>query len=103
MHGGHRSHVTKLKELIVKKSIIKWIAIAAVMASGQAFAAADDDAWIAKCVKDNAKEGAKDEVVKKYCTCMNSKMDANETQSITKWEKTHPDEMKACEKEAGWK
>lgn len=103
MHGGHRSHVTKLKELIVKKSIIKWIAIAAVMASGQAFAAADDDAWIAKCVKDNAKEGAKDEVVEKYCICMNGKMDANETKSITEWEKTHPDEMKACEKIAGWK
>jgi len=87
----------------VKTSIIKWMAVAAVMVSGQAFAGADDDAWIAKCVKDNAKEGAKADVVKKYCTCMNSKMDDNETKSITQWEKTHPDEMKACEKVAGWK
>lgn len=87
----------------MKKSIFKWFVIAAVMASGQAFAGSDDDAWIAKCVKDNAKEGATASVVKKYCTCMNGKMDDNETKSISNWEKTHPYEMKACEKEAGWK
>ncbi|MES2264835.1 MAG: hypothetical protein V4724_40580 [Pseudomonadota bacterium] len=86
----------------MKKSIIKWVAIAAVMVSGQAFAGADDDAWIARCVRDNAKEGATEAVVKKYCSCMNNKMDDNETKSITAWEKSHPKEMKACEKEAGW-
>jgi len=34
---------------------------------------------------------------------MNEKMDNNESQSITQWEKTHATERKACDKEAGWK
>ncbi len=94
----------------MQKSMIAFAAIAAIFVSGQTFAgakgggaAADDAAWIAQCVKDNAKEGAPAEVVEKYCTCMNNKMDDNETKSISSWEKTHPDEMKACDKEAGWK
>ena len=87
----------------MKKAIIKLVAFSAILASGYAFAGADDDAWINKCVKDNAKEGATPAVVKKYCTCMNNKMDDNETKSVSNWERTHPDEMKACEKEAGWK
>lgn len=87
----------------MKSWIIKSMAIAALAASGAAFAGADDAKWIGQCVKDNANEGAKAEVVKKYCTCMNSKMDDNETKSISSWEKTHPDERKACEKQSGWK
>lgn len=85
------------------KLLGKLIAVAALVVSGVAMADADDDAWINKCVKDNANEGAKAEVVKKYCTCMNNKMDDNEKKSITAWERTHPDEMKACEKQSGWK
>ena len=53
-------------------------------------------------MKDN-KGGASDEVILKYCTCMNEKMDNNESQSITQWEKTHVAERKACDKESGWK
>jgi hypothetical protein len=87
----------------MKKSMVQWIAVAALAVSSQVFAGADDEAWIAQCAKDNAKEGATAEVVKKYCTCMNGKMDDSETKSISEWEQTHPDEMKACEKEAGWK
>jgi hypothetical protein len=34
---------------------------------------------------------------------MNGKMSSDETKSITAWEKTHPAEMAACDKEAGWK
>jgi hypothetical protein len=34
---------------------------------------------------------------------MNGKMDANETLSVSSWEKTHPTEQAACDKEAGWK
>jgi len=33
---------------------------------------------------------------------MNNKMTDEETQSITEWEKAHPEEQKACEQEAGW-
>ncbi len=64
---------------------------------------ADDAAWIKKCVNDNKREGATAEVVAAYCTCMNNKMSSNETLSITAWEKTHPAEMAACDKESGWK
>ena len=64
---------------------------------------ADDAAWIKKCVNDNKREGATPEVVAAYCSCMNGKMSSDETKSITAWEKTHPAEMAACDKEAGWK
>jgi hypothetical protein len=64
---------------------------------------ADDAAWIKKCVNDNKREGATPEVVAAYCACMNGKMSSDETQSITAWEKTHPAEMAACDKESGWK
>ena len=74
-----------------------------LLATGSAFADADDGKWIAKCVKDNKNEGAKEAVVYKYCECMNNKMDSNETQSISQWEKSHPAEMKDCERKSGWK
>lgn len=63
----------------------------------------DDVAWIAKCMRDNAKESATADVISKWCTCMNNKMSANETLSISAWEKTHPAEVAACDKESGWK
>jgi hypothetical protein len=82
--------------------------IAAIGWSAPAVAGADDAKWVAKCLQDNA--NAKDsggkavpvEVVAKYCTCMNNKMDDNETLSITAWEKSHPTERKVCDKESGW-
>jgi hypothetical protein len=76
---------------------------ASLFASAAAYADADDAKWVARCVKDNQNEKASVEVITKYCTCMNNKMDANETQSISTWEKTHPAEMKACDREAGWR
>ncbi|MBF0473386.1 MAG: hypothetical protein HQK91_12045 [Nitrospirae bacterium] len=73
------------------------------MTSTQVFADADDMKWITQCMKDNMNEGAKEDVVFKYCQCMNNKMDSNETKSISQWEKSHPNEMKDCEKQSGWK
>jgi hypothetical protein len=71
--------------------------------AGQAVAATADDAkWIGQCVSDN-KGGAADDVLRKYCTCMNGKMSETETQSITQWEKAHAAERAVCDKEAGWK
>jgi hypothetical protein len=64
---------------------------------------ADDLKWINQCVRDNRNEGAKPDVVRKYCICMNEKMDDGETQSITQWEKTHPKERAECDRVAGWK
>jgi hypothetical protein len=62
----------------------------------------DDIKWINQCAKDN-EGGASADVVQKYCTCMDLKMGNNERRSITQWEKTHPTEREACDKEAGWK
>jgi hypothetical protein len=91
--------------------IMKAVLALAVVLSVSGFAAtttpaladADDAAWIKKCVSDNKREGATPEVVAAYCSCMNGKMSSNETLSITAWEKTHPAEMAACDKESGWK
>ena len=78
---------------------------ASLMASPAAFAdtTEDDVTWINQCIADNKKEGATEDVVRKYCVCMNNAMANEETKSITEWEKSHPDETKACDKEAGWK
>ena len=87
---------------------MKWLGIAlilavSVLATGPARANADDMKWIAQCMKDNSDAKVAPDVVSKYCTCMNDKMSDNETQSITKWEKTHPKEEAECDKQAGWK
>lgn len=76
-----------------------------LLASPAAFAdtTEDDVTWINQCVADNKKEGATEDVVRKYCVCMNNAMGDEETKSVTEWEKSHPDETKACDKEAGWK
>jgi hypothetical protein len=78
---------------------------ASVAAGNAAFAqamSADDVKWINQSITDN-KGGASDGIVRKYCICMNEKMSDNETKSITEWEKTHPRERAACDKESGWK
>jgi len=76
-----------------------------LMNSSAAFAqamTADDLAWINRCVSDNKRGGASQEVVRKYCICMNEKMEDNEKLSISAWERKNPEAMKACDKEAGW-
>jgi hypothetical protein len=80
--------------------------IGSVLASDAALAqamTADDLKWINQCIGDNKDQGAKSDVVRKYCVCMNEKMDDNESQSITQWEKTHPKERAECDRVAGWK
>ena len=65
---------------------------------------ADDLKWVNQCIDDNKNEkGGTPAIVRAYCACMNEKMDENETRSITQWEKSHPNERKACERQAGWK
>jgi hypothetical protein len=76
-----------------------------VVASNAALAQAvnaDDVKWINQCIADN-KGGASEPIIRKYCICMNEKMDNNENKSITEWEKTHPRERAACDKGSGWK
>ena len=76
---------------------------AAATNTGSAKLTADDVKWINQCAADNKDGKATPDIVLKYCTCMNDKMDDNETQSITQWEKTHVAERNACGREAGWK
>jgi hypothetical protein len=87
------------------KPLLIAIAAVGVLAGSSAFAQnmnTDDLKWVNKCLADNKGEAA-DAVIRKYCICMNEKMDNNETQSISTWEKSHPQEMAACSKESGWK
>ncbi len=63
----------------------------------------DDLKWINECVRDNRNEGPAQDVIRKYCICMNEKMDNNETRSISVWEKANPRAREACSVEAGWK
>jgi hypothetical protein len=91
----------------MKLAIAALLVAMPMLASTAAFAQAlnaDDMKWINRCISDNkAEPGGTPEIVRKYCMCMNEKMDKNETQSVTTWEKSHPQERTACDKEAGWK
>jgi hypothetical protein len=81
------------------------IAAAGSLLAPSAFAQkmnSDDLKWVNKCIDDN-KGGASPAIIRKYCMCMNEKMEDNETQSISTWEKSHPQERKACDRESGWK
>lgn len=88
-----------MKKILLASACVSLV----LLASGAAQAGADDAKWVAKCIGDNSDAKVSVEIVTKYCTCMNNKMDDNETLSITAWEKKHPAEMKACETESGWK
>lgn len=83
---------------------IAFLIASSVMAGSIASAqTASDRKWVNKCVLDNKEAKVAASVVLAYCTCMNNKMSDNETLSITAWEKTHPVERAACDKESGWK
>jgi len=64
---------------------------------------ANEIKWIADCMDENMNKGQSAEVLRKYCECMISKMYDNESESITHWEKSHPQEQKECSYKAGWK
>ena len=83
-------------------AVMAFAAFASLAVTGAAQANSDDAKWVARCLKDNQDAKVDVSVVTKYCTCMNSKMDDNETKTITEWEKSHPQERDACSKEAGW-
>lgn len=89
----------------MKQTPLLLAVIAAALLSGPVLAdtTEDDVKWVNQCIADNKKEGATEDVVRKYCVCMNNAMSNDETKSISEWEKSHPDEVKACDKEAGWK
>ena len=91
----------------MKFAIAALLVAAPLLAATASFAqapTADDTKWINQCITDNnGQPGATPDIAKKYCTCMNEKMTNNESQSISQWEKSHPQERAACDKESGWK
>ena len=91
----------------MKLTVAALLVAAPLLASTAAFAQtmnADDVKWINQCINDNKGEpGGTPEVIRKYCMCMNEKMDNNETRSISEWEKSNPKARAACDKESGWK
>ena len=87
----------------MKLLMAPFMMLASLTVGGLAHADADDTQWIAECMLDNRFEGVSTSVVQKYCACMNDQMSSNETRSITQWEKTHPQEERACSARAGWR
>jgi hypothetical protein len=87
----------------MKHAAIVLVLLASLMVSSIAYADANELKWIAQCLQDNANAKVATDVVIKYCTCMTDKMERSETQSVTQWEKTHPAERAACDRESGWK
>ena len=87
----------------MKMSTILAVAVALFLAYGFAYADSYNPARIAECIEDNVDERASTETIRKYCVCMNSKMPAGDTRSVTEWEAGHPVEMAVCSREAGWR
>jgi hypothetical protein len=87
------------------KAVVLMLVLGAALLSGPAAVAetTDEDVqWVTQCIADNKREGAGEDVVRKYCVCMNNKMASDESQSISDWEKTHQTERAECDAEAGW-
>jgi hypothetical protein len=85
------------------KSVVLMLAFgAALMGTAVAETSDEDVQWVNQCIAENKREGAGEDVVRKYCVCMNNKMAADETQSISEWEEAHPTEQAECDAEAGW-
>lgn len=87
----------------MKKAAVLFVLLGCLLAGSNAYADADELRWIAQCLRDNAEAKVSTDVVVKYCSCMTYKMDRNETQSVTQWEKTHPKERAECDRESGWR
>jgi hypothetical protein len=64
------------------QKIVLSIALALPLAASSiAFAdtTEDDVTWINQCIADNKREGATEDVVRKYCVCMDNAMAKDET------------------------
>jgi hypothetical protein len=63
--------------------ILALIAAALLIGPARADTTEDDIKWVNQCIADNKKEGATEDVVRKYCVCMNNAMSNSETKSIS--------------------
>jgi hypothetical protein len=88
----------------MKRTVLVMFAAASILATDVAGAArADDQKWIAECMKDNAGAGVGTPIVRAYCACMTEAMSDNETRSVSVWELANPRAKAACDKQSGWK
>lgn len=87
----------------MKRAALIMFVVVLFLAGGVACAGEFEQERIAECIEDNSDAKAATEVIKKYCVCMSARMGANETRSISEWEKKHPVESAECDREAGWK
>ena len=89
----------------MKTLAVAFVLAASLLGTSGAFAQkmnSDDLKWVNRCIDDN-KGGASPAVIRKYCMCMNEKMDDNETRSVTQWERANPGARRDCERKSGWK
>jgi hypothetical protein len=88
----------------MKRTVLVMFAAASILATDVAGAgSADDQKWIAECMKDNAGAGVGTPIVRAYCACMTEAMTDNETRSVSVWELANPRAKAACDKQSGWK
>jgi hypothetical protein len=68
----------------MKRTALVMFAAASILATDVARAAsADDQKWIAECMRDNAGAGVGTPIVRAYCACMTEAMSDNETRSVS--------------------
>ena len=88
----------------MKRTALVMFAAASILATDVARAAsADDQKWIAECMRDNAGAGVGTPIVRAYCACMTEAMSDNETRSVSVWELANPRAKAVCDKQSGWK
>ena len=62
-----------------------------------------DKAWIAKCMRQLAKEHSDARVIRKYCVCMHEMFEDNDDVSQSDMEHMYPPVHRSCNKSSGWK
>ena len=87
--------------------VLTGLVVAGVLLTGTGLRAQlskDDVNWINQCIADNkGQPGGTEEIVRKYCMCMNEAMDDNESRSVTQFEKANPKIRAQCDRQSGWK
>jgi hypothetical protein len=87
----------------VKLMTMSLILAGSVLASPGSIAQPSEDEKVNQCLEDKKDQRVSKAVLIRYCKCMDDEMDDNETESISKWEKSHPKARTECARKAGWK
>ncbi len=87
----------------VAASFVALTLLAAPVSSRAAKLTEADKAWIAKCVRQLAREHPSERVLRKYCTCMHEMFEDNDDVSQSDMEHMYPPLHRSCNKSSGWK